>query len=293
MFGLPEFNLPEEFIKQIGEQILTEEKSDSLLSNKNSEQEANTQNIEDKTDMQPSTPTKREKRKIMSIKEDDIANMRMLIDLTDNQFEKITDKNLRKILIKGNKGRVVAHAKWKNGDIVVSKIRRPSKTLLEKGQILYELDPYGINEPWPEAPELKTEGWQLYCNKDYNNKQAIRKDPYWENYQGWFAIPEKINEKNGMETLLKTYPELDKMGYEVKKSVEVDSSKLKMVRWKDMDAYVCGQSEEIPELIDFEMPKEKEMICYSAATCHCGCGRFEHWYLYYPNKWIICEPREK
>lgn len=236
---------------------------------------------------------KNDKRKIMSIKEDDITNIKSLIDLADNQFEKITDRKLRKILIKGKKGRVVAHAKWQNGNIYVTKTRRPHLTNLQEGQLLYDADPYGINEPWPRSPELKTEGWMLYCNSDYNNEQATRKDPYWENYKGWFTIPEKINEEDGIETFLKTYPELHKNGYEVKKPAEVDQGKLTMVQWKDMDDYVCGRSEEIPELLDFEIPKETEMICYNAATCWCGCGRFEDWYLYYPNKWIIYEPRKK
>jgi hypothetical protein len=197
----------------------------------------------------------------------------------------------KNVLIK-NRGKVVAKAVWEGDKLVVSKIRRPDKTALKIGQIL--------NQPWqprqaPPSPELKTSGHVLVRNKVYSSEKSKRKDPFWEDYAGWFIIPEKINNEDGVSKFLNDYPELKDSGQKAKletiKLSEFENKQLKMARYNDVDEYVCGISDQIPQLYDFVPPKSEDMVVYAAEYCQCGCGDFERWHLYWLNRWVVYIPR--
>jgi len=189
-----------------------------------------------------------------------------------------------------NKKKVVAHAHWVDGDLVVTKIRRPNKTKLREGQVIYESY---RQEELPPTPEIKTEGWQLIRHKGYDSSQAIRHDPFWENYEGWFINPQKVNSQDGLEAFLEDYPEIRDLGLEILKPEDVKKEDLCMASFSEVDAYVCGRSEKRPELLPFREPESKEVVILSPTLCYCGCGRFEGWHRYWANQWIVYVPRKK
>ncbi len=224
--------------------------------------------------------------KLLSVPDKEIACGQISFDMLEKAF------NAKSLFIK-NKGRVVAKAEWEGDKLVVTKIRRPAKTSLEVGQVLYES--WQPREA-PPSPELKTEGHVLVRNKKYSSEQAVRSDPYWQDYEGWFIIPEKINDKDAIERFLDVYPELedDKQGNKLEKLKlsEIKDKELKMAKFDEVDEYVCGFTDKIPQLHDFTPPGSEDMVEYRAQYCHCGCGNFERWNLYWPNKWIVYVPRK-
>lgn len=241
----------------------------------------------------PEVPeNKKRKRKIIKIPEKEITSglIRNPSPLGFSAFEYETEMKIfesGRVLI-SNKGKVVARAKWKDGALTVVKIRRPSKTNLQEGDILYNFsfDPHPIEKP----PEIKTEGWQLVRYKNYDHSQAVRPDPLWETHEGWFILPEKINGKNGIDELLIDYPELQG-NLSVLSKNELDESKLKMAEFESVDAYVCGRTDEVPELIDFHEPASKDIVTWQSITCYCGCGDIEGYSRYWTDKWIVYVPR--
>lgn len=211
-----------------------------------------------------------------------------------NKLEQVRDFEMYEKLLQcrvifiTERKRVVAHAKWnKEGDLVIAKIRRESKKKLEVGQVLYEsYKPQEI----PPCPELHTEGWQLFRSSEYDSSKALRKDPYWDTHEGWFVIPNTINDQDALTLLKRDYPEVKHL--EVKQSSEVDVSKLKMAPYSEIDRYVTAQNEiSPPELQPFQEPTQKDMVQYTPAVCYCGCGRFEGWNLYWTNRWVVYVPR--
>ncbi|OGL94918.1 hypothetical protein A2348_05525 [Candidatus Uhrbacteria bacterium RIFOXYB12_FULL_58_10] len=200
----------------------------------------------------------------------------------------------RRIIFITNKRKVVAHAEWQGSDIVVTKLRRPEKTKLQVGQVLYE----GYRPPpeLPPRPEIRVDGWRLIRNAQYDSTQAAKPDPFWEEYEGWFLIPDKINGGDGLEEYLFDYPELlagDTPSYRTLELKELNADSLRMAAFSEVDAYVCGRTEQVPALLPFVPPKTNEVVLYRPSVCSCGCGNFEGWHRYWENKWIVYVPRAK
>ncbi len=210
--------------------------------------------------------------------------------------EKLPEDEKDALVLITKKKKVVAHAKWIGGDLIITKIRRPEKTNLQIGQRIYEN--WQLRESKiPPRPELRIEGWQLIRNQKYDSEKAKRPDPFWESYEGWFLIPEKMEDSGGLnsgglEEFLREYPELRESGYEVLRPEEINQADLRMAEFSQVDAYVCGWSETLPELKPFQVPDDEDVVSIRGALCYCGCGKFERWHTYWENKWIIYVPRK-
>jgi|GEM_PF-5965594 len=230
----------------------------------------------------PFKTDKKKKSRLLKIKEKVLES-----DYFESDIEKTLNTDIVFIM---KKKKVVAHAGWVNGDLVITKIRRPGKTKLQLGEVLYKSSKIEIP---PRTMEIKTEGWVLYRNKGYDSNQAVRKDPFWEDYEGWFLCPDKIDGENGMDDLLDEYPEVAEIGFDTLKPEEVNQSDLRMALFSEVNDYVCGKSEKIPDLKAFKDPKTEDMIRLAPSLCLCGCGSFEGWHRFWVNRWIVYVPRKK
>jgi hypothetical protein len=205
--------------------------------------------------------------------------------------EKLIDSH---VIFITKKKKVVAHAKWKDGSLIVTKVRRPNKTELKVGQALFKDDRRAVERP--PRPELLTEGFQLVRSENYDSKNAIRPDPFWNEYEGWIVIPKQINGENGSDVLSKDYPELlesdDCPAFVTREIGQDDETEMKMALFSEVDAYVCGRTQAEPTLLPFHFPKQEEMVGYRGSLCYCGCGKFEGWRRYWENKWIVYVPRK-
>lgn len=213
------------------------------------------------------------------------------------ESEDLTLADYDKVIIK-NRGRVVAVAKWRTKDnshqLEVVRVKRPQLTTLQPGAILssFEISPERDTD-FSERPELLTSGWQLIRNKNYDSSEARQRDPHWKTHTGWFLIPETINGQDGLAVFLETHPEIRDGGYEVKRSDEVDPTKLRIAPAEETDCYVSGLTKTVPELQSFREPETADMVKWRRQRCQCGCDKYEGWYLYYVNRFIAYEPREK
>ena len=195
----------------------------------------------------------------------------------------------RRVLIT-QKGKVVAHAGWDESHkkLTVEKIRRPQKTALKIGQILMDNTEYAAPIP-REYPELKTEGVFLFRTHAYDSSHAVRPDPFWNEYEGWALIPKVINEQDGLKTFLDEYPEIAVQSYLKLDPTEQDSSGWMMADQRAVDAYVCGRSDQPPQLIPFELPAQADIVSYRPVMG--PTGHFEFFSLYFENRWIVYVPR--
>lgn len=190
------------------------------------------------------------------------------------------------------KGKVVAHARWDlDRRLVISKIRRPSSTGLEVGQVIYwgDVDRYAPIPVPRELPRLQTEGLLCFRTGVYSSEAAIRRDPFWEHYEGWMLIPREINGASGLDVFFREYPELTDAPYSTIDVDQVDSSTWKMARQYEVDAYVCGETDRLPTLVQFCVPKQNDVVTFQPVIG--PTGNFEYFSLYWMNAWIVYVPR--
>lgn len=87
----------------------------------------------------------------------------------------------------------------------------------------------------------------LFRYKNYNHKQCVRHDPYWQTHLGWFilGIRKEFSIFSELRQLLETYPEY-RNG-----NIEIFHGNLNDVDFyiptDKMDSYVCGRTDIIPE----------------------------------------------
>lgn len=192
------------------------------------------------------------------------------------------------------KGKVVARATWDHEDrLIVNKIRRPKATRLSIGQILYDPERRRYESiPVPtRSPELKSEGLLLFRTHAYDSSEAIRPDPFWEDYEGWALIPETINDRDGLQTFLDEYPEIAEAPHQASNVNPLGTTTWKMAEQKQVDDFVCGVTNERPTLASFEPPPQKEVIVYKPVIG--PTGNFEYFSLHWVNKWIVYVPRKR
>jgi hypothetical protein len=195
-----------------------------------------------------------------------------------------------RLLIK-HKGKVVARAEWdKRGQLVVISVRRPKKTTLKVGDILIDRGSTYAPIPIPETyPELETNGILLFRTSNYDSRQAVRPDPFWEKYEGWTILPKTINGRDGLAEFFQTYPELRTQPHTEFDPSGADKSGWMMARQKDVDDYVCGKTDTPPELIPYQEPPQRDYI--SQRPVLGPTDNFEFFSLYWENTWIIYIPR--
>ncbi len=110
-------------------------------------------------------------------------------------------------------------------------------------------------------------------------------------------IPEIVDGQSGEDVLIRDYAdkliENDVSKLRVIKSDVVDPTQLQMALYTEVDAYVMGRRDQLPELLPFVEPTQKDMVVIAPVVCHCGCGKMEGWHRYWTNKWVVYKPREE